>query len=138
MPSLEELDDPGEAGRDVLAGDAAGVEGAHRELGAGLPDRLGSDDADGLTDVDWPVGGERPAVTGLAYAVRALALGGRPHGNERLARQLLAPGGKEAWGDVGTCGGDDLAGLRVHQVPGQETGCDRVVRIAPAAFQVEW
>src|SRR5215217_6851199 len=137
MAGLEELDDPGETCRDVLAGDTAGVKGAHRELGARLPDRLGRDDADGLTDVDWPIGGERPAVTGLAYAVRALALGGCPHGNERLARQLHAPGGKEAWGDVGTCGGDDLAGLRVHQIPGQEAGCDRIVRVAPAALKVE-
>src|SRR5918994_290537 len=138
MPSFEELDDPGETRRDVLAGDTAGVEGAHRELGTRLPDRLGRDDADGLANVDGPVCGERPAVAGLAYAVRALALGGRPHGDERLARQLLAPGVEEARGDVLACGGDDLAGLRVHQVPGQETGCDRVVRVAPAAFQVEW
>src|SRR5918994_190845 len=137
MAGLEGLDDPGEACRDVLAGDAAGVEGAHRELGAGLPDRLGRDDADGLTDVDRPVGGERPAVTGLADTVRVLALGRSPHGDELLARQLLAPGGQEARGDVLARGRDDLAGLRVHQIPGQEAGGDRVVRIAPAAFQVE-
>src|SRR5215213_9252780 len=137
MAGLEELDDPGETCRDVLASDAASVEGAHRELGARFPDRLGRDDADGLADVDGPVGGERPAVTGLAYAVRALALGGRPHGNERLARQLLAPGGKEAWGDVLACGGDDLSRLGVHQIPGQEAGRDRIVGVAPAAFQVE-
>ena len=69
--------------------------------------------------------------------MRALALGGRPHGNERLARQHLAPGGKQAWGDVLACGGDDLARLRVHQISGQEAGRDRIVGIAPAAFQVE-
>src|SRR5215204_2813645 len=137
MAGLEELDDPGEACRDVLASDAASVEGAHRELGARFPDRLGRDDADGLADVDGPVGGERPAVTGLAYAVRALTLGGRPHGNERLARQFLAPGGKETWGDVLSCGGYELSRLRVHQISGQEAGGDRIVRIAPAAFQVE-
>src|SRR5215213_1402576 len=137
MAGLEELDDPGEACRDVLASDAASVEGAHRELGARFPDRLGRDDADGLADVDGPVGGERPAVAGLADAVRALALGGRPHGNERLARQHLAPGGKEAWGDVLACGGDDLCRLGVHQITGQEAGGDRIVGVAPAAFQVE-
>src|ERR671912_640208 len=137
MTGLEELDDPGEARCDVLAGDATGVEGAHRELGTRLPDRLGRDDADGLTDVDGPVGGERPAVTGLAYAVRTLALGGCPHGNERLARQLLAPGDKKAWGNVGACGGDDLSRLRVHQIPGQEAGRDRIGRVTPATFQVE-
>jgi hypothetical protein len=36
VPCLEELDDAGEARRDVLAGDAAGVEGAHRKLGSRL------------------------------------------------------------------------------------------------------
>src|SRR5215218_7487228 len=137
MAGLKELDDPGEACRDVLARDAAGVEGAHRELGARLADRLGRDDADGLTNIDGPVSRERPAVTGLAYAVRALALGGRPHGNERLARQFLAPGGKEARCDVLACGGDDLSRLRVQQIPGQEAGGDRIVGVTPAAFQVE-
>src|SRR5215208_6471237 len=137
MAGLEELDDPGEACRDVFACDAACVEGAHGELGARLADRLGRDDADGLTDVDGPVSRERPAITGLAYAVRALALGGRPHGNESLARQLLAPGGKEARGDVLTCSGDDLARLRVHQISGQEAGRYRIVGVTPAAFQVE-
>src|ERR687897_1688213 len=43
MPGFEELDDPGEARCDVLSGDAAGMEGAHRELGAWLADRLGRD-----------------------------------------------------------------------------------------------
>src|ERR671921_1085844 len=137
MASLEELDDPGEACRDVLACDAAGVEGAHRELRARLPDRLGRYDADGLANVDGPVSRKRPAVAGLADAVWALALGGGPHGNERLARQHLAPGGKEAWGDVLACGGDDLSRLGVHQITGQEAGGDRIVRVAPAAFQVE-
>src|SRR5829696_926070 len=137
MPGLEELDDPGQAGRDVLAGDAAGMEGAHRKLGARLADRLGRDDADGLAYVDGPVGRERPAVAGLADAMRALALGGRPHGNEHLARQLLAPRGKEARGDVRTGLCDELPRLRIHQISGKETGRDRIVRVAPAAFQVE-
>src|SRR5215211_2822563 len=137
MAGLKELDDPGEACRDVLARDAAGVEGAHRELGARLADRLGRDDADGLTNIDGPVSRSRPAVTGLAYAVRALALGGRPHGNERLARQFLAPGGKEARCDVLACGGDDLSRLGGQQIPGQEAGGDRIVGVTPAAFQVE-
>src|SRR5215204_3914667 len=137
MPGLEELDDPGQAGRDVLAGDAAGMEGAHRKLGARLADRLGRDDADGLAYVDGPVGRERPAVAGLADAMRALALGGRPHGNEHLARQLLAPRGKEARGDVRTGLCAELPRLRIHQISGKETGRDRIVRVAPAAFQVE-
>src|SRR5215204_1166221 len=137
MPGLEELDDPGQAGGDVLPGDAAGVEGAHRELGARLPDRLGCDDAYGFAHVDGPVGRERPAVAGLADAVRALALGGRPDGNKHLARQLLAPGGKDVGGDIRTSLCHQFPRLRVHQVPGQEAGRDRVVRVAPAAFQAE-
>jgi hypothetical protein len=38
------------------------VEGPHRELGAGLADRLGGDDADGLAELDrsLPVASERP------------------------------------------------------------------------------
>src|SRR5215211_4408279 len=137
MAGLEELDHPGQTGRDVLAGDTAGVEGTHGELGSGLPDRLGRDDTHGLAHVDGPVGRERPAVAGLAHAVRALALGGRAHGNERLARQLLAPAGQDARGDIRTGLCHQFPRLRVHQVPGQESCGDRVVRVAPAAFQVE-
>src|SRR5215207_435936 len=137
MPGLEELDDPGEACRDVLAGDAAGVEGTHRKLGARLPDRLGRDDTHGLANVDGPVGRERPAVAGLADAVRTLALGGRPHRNERLARKYLAPGGKKTGRDISACGGDDRPRLRVHQISGQKAGGDRIVGVALAAFQVE-
>ena len=45
LAGLEELDDSREALRDVRAGDAAGVEGAHGQLRAGLADRLRGDDA---------------------------------------------------------------------------------------------
>jgi hypothetical protein len=45
--------------RDVVAGHTTGVEGTHRQLGAGLADRLGRDDADGLADVDELAGGQR-------------------------------------------------------------------------------
>ena len=60
---LEQLDDAGEAVGDVLTDDATGVEGPHRELGAGLADRLRGDDADRLAELDQPPGGERLAVT---------------------------------------------------------------------------
>ena len=137
VPGLEELDDPREARRDVLAGDTTGVEGTHRELGSGLADGLGRDDADGLANVDGTVGRERPAVAALADAVRVIALGWRPHGNERLARQLLAPGGEEARRDVraGLC--DELPGLGVDEVAGEEAGGYGVVGVAASAFQVE-
>ncbi len=42
--------------------DTTGVEGTHRQLRAGLTDRLGGDDADRLADVDELAGGQRTAV----------------------------------------------------------------------------
>ena len=59
---LEELDDTRQTVRDVLTGDAAGVERPHGELRAGLTDRLGGDDADRLALVDELAGGEHHAV----------------------------------------------------------------------------
>src|SRR5829696_3811765 len=59
VTSLEELDDPRETGRDVLAGDTTGVERTHGELGTGLADGLGRDDAHGLAHVHGTVGRER-------------------------------------------------------------------------------
>ena len=58
----------GQAVGDVLTRDTTGVEGAHRQLGAGLADRLGGDDADRLADVDDLAGGQRAAVAGRAGA----------------------------------------------------------------------
>ena len=54
--------DAGQTLGDVVAGHTTGVEGTHRQLGAGLTDRLGRDDADGLADVDQLAGGQRAAV----------------------------------------------------------------------------
>ena len=70
---LEQLDHAGQAVRDVLTRDAAGVERTHGQLGAGLADRLGGDDADRLADVDELAGGQRPAVAQGAGADLALA-----------------------------------------------------------------
>ena len=55
---LEQLDDSGKAVGDVLADDASGVEGAHRELGSRLTDGLGGDHADGLAELDAAAGRE--------------------------------------------------------------------------------
>ena len=58
---------------DVVAGDAAGVEGAHGELGARFADGLGGDDADRFADADGLSGGQVGAVALRAYAHRGTA-----------------------------------------------------------------
>ncbi len=76
--SLEQLDDPGEAMGDVLTGDAAGVEGTHGQLGAGLTDRLGGHDPDRFADLDHLAGGKGQPVAALANAERSVAGQRRP------------------------------------------------------------
>jgi hypothetical protein len=66
--SLEQLDHAGQTAGDVGAGDTAGVEGPHGELGAGLADGLGGDHADGLADLDVLARGQRHAVAGTRDA----------------------------------------------------------------------
>ena len=73
LAGLEQLGDTREAVGDVLARDTAGVEGTHGELGAGLADRLGGDDAHRGADVDDAAGREVPAVAVLAHAVLRVA-----------------------------------------------------------------
>ena len=58
VPRLEDLDDTRETVRDVGAGDAARVERPHRQLRAGLADRLRGDDPDRVADLDDLAGGE--------------------------------------------------------------------------------
>ncbi len=70
---LEQLLDARQAGGDVQAGDAAGVERPHGQLRARLADRLGGDDADRLTRADHLAGGEVAAVARPADAVAGLA-----------------------------------------------------------------
>ena len=66
---LEQLLDAGQTLGDVGTGHTTGVEGTHRQLGAGLADRLGGDDADGLTDLDHLAGGQVAAVAAAADAL---------------------------------------------------------------------
>ena len=58
LARLEQLLNTGKTLGDIAAGDAAGVEGTHGQLGAGLADGLGGDDADRLAGADrarrWP------------------------------------------------------------------------------------
>jgi len=74
LACLEELDHARQAVRDVRASDAAGVEGAHRELCPGLPDRLRRDDADRIADLGQVARGQRAAVAELADPGGGLAL----------------------------------------------------------------
>ena len=64
-----------------------GVEGTHRQLGAGLADGLGGDDADRLADVHQLAGGQRAAVALGADADLGLADqdAGRADGRPRPA-----------------------------------------------------
>jgi hypothetical protein len=73
LAGLEQLLDTGKALGDVVAGDAAGVEGTHGQLGAGLADGLGGDDADGLAGVHGLAGGQVDAVALGAHAALGLA-----------------------------------------------------------------
>ena len=73
LAGLEQLGDTREAVGDVLTRDATGVERTHRQLRAGLADRLGGDDADRGADVDGAAGREVPAVAALADAVLRVA-----------------------------------------------------------------
>ena len=91
---LEELFDARQAGGDVEAGDAAGVERPHGQLRARLADRLGGDDADRFTDADQVAGREVAAVARTADAVARLA------GQRRANEDLLDAGGCDAVGDL--------------------------------------
>ena len=81
LARLEQLDHAGQALRDVEAGDAAGVERAHRQLRARLADRLRGDDADRVAQLDHRAGRERPAVALAANAGLELALERGPDGH---------------------------------------------------------
>jgi hypothetical protein len=114
---LEELDDTRQTLGDVVTGDPTDVEGAHRQLGAGLTDRLGGDDADRLADVDELAGGQRAAVAQRAGADLAVA------GEHRADPDLVDPGGEERVDDHVT---EVDAGLRQHRAVVPATSSARV------------
>ena len=76
---LEEFLHTRQTVRDVLTCDTAGVERTHRELGTRLTDRLGSDDADGLTDFNRTVRRERAAVAEATGALLGVTREHRAH-----------------------------------------------------------
>ncbi len=106
---------------DVRARHTAGVEGAHRQLGARLADRLRGDDADRVADLAHLAGGEKDAVTGLADAGLGAALEHRAHRDDGLAAELLLDPFEQRHGD-------DLAGLGDHRLAGLARG-ERLVDV---------
>ena len=71
---LEQFFHPGETDGDVgYVCHAAGVEGAHGELGAGLADALGGNDADSLADFHRLGGCGQPSVALAADTARGIA-----------------------------------------------------------------
>ena len=125
-PGLEQLLDARQALRDVLAGDAAGVERPHGQLRAGLADGLGGDDADRLADPDHAAGGEVAAVAHRGRrrsATRRRAASGpaprrcRPRRSpSRAPRSIMV---LRSTTSGGRCALLDLR-VRVHQVGGGE------------------
>ena len=105
---LEELLDTRQTLRDVVGrGHATGVEGTHRQLRAGLTDRLGRDDADGLADVDELAGGQRTAVAARAGADAGLA--GEHRADLERVDARLEEAVEQHVADVVTGVADDLA-----------------------------
>ena len=128
LAGLEQLDDTRQTVRDVLAGDAAGVERPHRELRAGLADRLGGDDADRLADVDHPAARERPPVADRAHADLGLA------GRDRAALHALDAGVDDRGRDLVVelvAPGRDLLAADLH-VLGQHAAEQRRVDVRAA------
>src|SRR5690554_5494423 len=105
LARLHQLDHAREALRDVGAGgDAARVERAHRELRAGLADRLGGDRADRLAEAD------------VAHQRHVHAVAADAHAGARLAGQRAADGHGLDLGVVGHAGGDGLDVLHVEDL----------------------
>ena len=73
LARLEQLFNTRKALRDIVAGDAAGVERTHGQLRARLADGLGGDDADRLAGVDRLADGQVDAVALGADAAARLA-----------------------------------------------------------------
>src|SRR6266849_2624597 len=93
---------------------AADVEGPHRQLRAGLADRLRGDDADRLAELGQPPGAQVAAVTHDADAALGVAGQRRPdaHALESRILDLL----RQVLGDLRVRLDDDLARQRIADV----------------------
>ena len=109
LARLEQLHHARQTVRDVGAGHAAGVERPHRQLRAGLADRLGGDDAHRVADLGQLAARHGAAVAGLAHAPRSLALEHRADRDldDLALLGVLGPG----VGQVGQLGTVDLLAL---------------------------
>src|SRR5581483_1544131 len=101
-------------------GDTADMEGAHGQLGAGLADRLGGDDADGVADLGEPVGGGIDAVA-LGVDAEGAGRGERRHDFDALEAGILDLAGDFL--------GDEVAGAD-EQFGGVQRIVDVVARAA--------
>ena len=127
-PGLEELLDAREAGGDVgpaRGGDAAGVEGPHRQLGARLADGLRGDDPDRLAGPHEEPRREVAAVAAAADAVAGLA--GERRADEHLADAGLLEAPPDLLADLlvalaqeGPVGIDDRRGGEAPDEPARE------------------
>ena len=135
--SLEQLDDAGQTAGDVGAGDTTGVERPHRQLGAGLTDRLGGDHADRFAQFDRLAGRQRPAVALAAHAELGLTGERRAHpdaGDSLVVAQPLEVfvADLDARGDHGAVRQRDVVGERATEQPGLEVvALGAVGRIRP-------
>src|SRR5437588_7191995 len=123
---LEELFHAGQALRDVDAGDAAGVEGAHGQLGARFADRLGGDDAHRLPDLHQLAGRQVPAVAPPADALPGLA---DEHRADADATDAGFDGGASRLVADGLPGGDQHRLLHYHVLGGNPAGDPLVDRL---------
>ena len=87
-------------------GHTTGVEGAHGELRTRLTNRLGRDNANGLTQVHQFVVGQGPAIALTAYRAGRLTGERRAHLHHSNAGRFNA--GTQRWIHLGVAGGNHL------------------------------
>src|SRR5262249_1315467 len=107
--------------------DAADVERAHRQLRAGLADRLGRDDADGLADVHDITTRQVAAVAHDANAAPRLTRENRPDLDAIDARVLDDP--DLLLGDFLVCRDQHLARVGIDDVLERDTAQDAVAQL---------